>query len=104
MQTVQRDLYSSGAWFRCETSFCAIAIVSHAQGFSRIQNLDEYTGLKVIWLEGNGLSKIEGLDCQLELSTLYLQENIIERIENLGHLSRLNTVNLSKVRAPATRR
>jgi hypothetical protein len=23
-------------------------------GFSRIENLDEYTGLKVIYLEGNG--------------------------------------------------
>ena len=67
------------------------------QGFSKIQNLDEYTGLKVIWLEGNGLTRIEGLDCQLELSTLYLQENVIERIENLSHLHQLNTLNLSKV-------
>jgi hypothetical protein len=71
------------------------------QGFSRVQNLEEYTGLKVLWLEGNGLARIEGLDAQAELTTLYLQENMIDRIEGLGHLANLNTVNLSKVRACA---
>lgn len=70
---------------------------SPPQGYSRIQNLEEYTGLKVIWLEGNGLTKIEGLDAQAELSTLYLQENMIEKMENLSHLTRLNTLNLSQV-------
>lgn len=54
-----------------------------AQGFSRIENLDEYTGLKVVWLEGNGLTRIEGLEQQKELRILYLQENLIEKIENL---------------------
>jgi len=43
--------------------------------------LDQYTGLKVLWLEGNGLSKIEGLEHQKELRTLYLHENLIEEIE-----------------------
>jgi dynein assembly factor 1 len=33
----------------------------HYKGFDRIENLEEFTGLKVIYLEGNGLGKIEGL-------------------------------------------
>ena len=32
----------------------------HYKGFDRIENLEEFTGLKVIYLEGNGFSKIEG--------------------------------------------
>jgi dynein assembly factor 1 len=55
----------------------------HYKGFREIQNLEEYTGLKVLWLEGNGLSKIQGLRQQKELRTLYLHENLIQKIENL---------------------
>lgn len=32
----------------------------HYKGFDRIENLEEFTGLKVLYLEGNGLDKIEG--------------------------------------------
>jgi hypothetical protein len=42
----------------------------HFKGFNKIQNLDVYTGLKTIWLEGNGLSKIEGLDECVEMRCL----------------------------------
>ena len=58
--------------------------------------MDEYTGLKAIWLEGNGFTKIEGLEHQRLLRSLYLHENIIERIEGLDQQLELDTLNLSK--------
>lgn len=68
----------------------------HYKGFNTIENLDEYTGLKVIWLEGNGLGKICGLENQPLLRTLYLHENLIEKIEKLENQTELDTLNLSK--------
>jgi hypothetical protein len=68
----------------------------HYKGFRSIENLGPYTGLRVIWLEGNGLASIHGLEAQADMRTLYLHENVIERIENLEHMVELNTLNLSK--------
>lgn len=68
----------------------------HYKGFNSIKNLEEYTGLKALWLEGNGLTEISGLENQVNLRSLFLHENLIEEIKGLNNLIELDSINLSK--------
>eukprot|EP01028_Stygiella_incarcerata_P002938 TRINITY_DN1560_c0_g1_i1.p1 TRINITY_DN1560_c0_g1~~TRINITY_DN1560_c0_g1_i1.p1 ORF type:complete len:332 (+),score=68.20 TRINITY_DN1560_c0_g1_i1:141-1136(+) len=67
----------------------------HFQGFHRIENLEEYTDLKALWLEGNAISVIENIGHLRELKCLFLQQNCIESISGLDGLEQLDLLNLS---------
>lgn len=71
----------------------------HFKGFEEIANLEEYTGLRALFIEGNGLDSLKGLTAaQKELRCLFAQGNCISRISDLEHITALNTLNLSNNR------
>ncbi|CAD7085677.1 unnamed protein product [Hermetia illucens] len=67
----------------------------HYQGYRDIECLEEYTGLKCLWLENNAISEIAGLDNQKQLKCLFLNNNLIKKIENLENCPELDTLNLA---------
>jgi len=67
----------------------------HYKGFEAIENLEQFTELKVLYIEGNAISKIENLGYCSKLKCLYLQENLVKKIENLENLEELVSLNLS---------
>ena len=66
----------------------------HFKRFDRIQNLEEYTGLKSIFLEGDPLEDLTGLEACSELRCLFAQQNMIFAIPPTLPKS-LSTLNVS---------
>lgn len=51
------------------------------KGFGKIENLEEFIGLKVLYMKGNALEKILGLDFGKDMCCLFMQENYIKRCQ-----------------------
>ena len=67
----------------------------HYKGFHKIENLEAFVGLRVLYIEGNCISDIEGLTQCTDLRCLFLQENCIREVTGLETLVNLDTLNLS---------
>jgi len=67
----------------------------NSKGFSKIENLDEYTEIEGLWLQSNFISKIENLNKLTKLRFLYLQNNAISTISGLENLTELIRLDLS---------
>ena len=70
------------------------------QGLGEVSGLEEYTGLKALWLENNAIDTITGLSHLTELRSLFLQQNCLRSIRGLDNLIHLDTLNVSRCRAP----
>lgn len=67
----------------------------HFQGFSRIDDLDEFVNLTALYLDHNCIRHVDNLYMLRELRCLYLQTNLITKIEGLESLKKLMTLDLS---------
>ena len=67
----------------------------HFKGLKKLENLSDFTNLKVLYAESNFIEKIESLDACTELRCLYLQGNQIKEMTGTENLSKLHTINLS---------
>mmetsp|Transcript_3447 Transcript_3447/g.8106 ORF Transcript_3447/g.8106 Transcript_3447/m.8106 type:complete len:559 (-) Transcript_3447:211-1887(-) len=68
-------------------------IYLHFGGYTKIENLEEFTEMRAMYLESNAIEKIEGLESMKKLRSLFIQENCLKSIDGLLHMDDLQTLN-----------
>eukprot|EP00796_Vickermania_ingenoplastis_P011039 gene11039-7672_t len=67
----------------------------HHFGFSKIENLDPYTGCKVLYITHNALTDLSPLAALIHLDSLYVSNNSISSLESLPVLPVLRQLDVS---------
>lgn len=71
-------------------------IYLHCKGFLKVENLEEYTELKALWLEQNSIADLSGLSGQQQLVSLFLHNNALIGLRNFdAPLRNLRMLNIS---------
>eukprot|EP00397_Hematodinium_sp_SG-2012_P015373 GEMP01015653.1.p1 GENE.GEMP01015653.1~~GEMP01015653.1.p1 ORF type:complete len:632 (+),score=135.16 GEMP01015653.1:71-1966(+) len=68
----------------------------HFGGFTKLENLEKFTGLKTLYAESNALETMRGLEAMPKMRSLFLQQNCIRKMENLHYHPELWSLNLSE--------
>lgn len=68
----------------------------HCKGIAEIANLDEYTGLKAIYLESNSVEELDGLLHLSMLRCLYMSKNCLYGLDGVVRLTALTTLDVSE--------
>ena len=67
----------------------------HCKGIAEITNLEEYTGLKTLYLESNSVDDLEGLLHLDRLRCLYIAKNCLRDLDRAARLVALTTLDVS---------
>jgi len=85
-QCLKHDLYS--------TPELNTILYLHYQGFEKIENLDEYTEIKCLFIQNNAISIIENLDKCKNLRNIVIEHNMLNKITGLESLTELDGLNV----------
>ncbi|CAD7958212.1 unnamed protein product [Amoebophrya sp. A120] len=68
-------------------------IYLHFGGYTKIENLEEFTEMRALYLESNAIEKIENLESMTKLRSLFIHENCLKSIDGIAHMQDLQTLN-----------
>uniref|UniRef100_A0A7S0XG64 Dynein assembly factor 1, axonemal homolog n=1 Tax=Mantoniella antarctica TaxID=81844 RepID=A0A7S0XG64_9CHLO len=67
----------------------------HCKGIAEVTNLEEYTGLKAIYLESNSVEELDGLLHLQQLKCLYMSKNCLFGLDGATSLAALTALDVS---------
>ncbi|BFI28658.1 dynein axonemal assembly factor 1 [Marchantia polymorpha subsp. ruderalis] len=79
-----------------QTPYLNDRLYLQCQALCDLQNLEEYTGVKLLYLEENCLESMNGLQPLKQLQCLYLRKNFIKSIDHIDELQFLDTLDISQ--------